>query len=86
MSSDVEFTLNIPAFNAILKSGGVQSLCESAAQAAAARAGGDYEVRIEHAHAITFTSVAAVWPRNKRGRLDNNKNNTLLKAVGATKV
>ena len=82
MSKSVRFVLNLPGLNALMKSGEMQSVLNAAAQQKAREAGDGYEAVIEQAHPISFIAIASVKTRNKKGRMDNNQNNTLLKVMG----
>ena len=85
MSKSVEFKLNLPGLNALMKSGEMQSILNAAAQSIASEAGDGYEAVIEQAHPISFVAIASVRTKNKKGRMDNNQNNTLLKVTGGKK-
>lgn len=78
------FELNLPGLNAIMKSGEMQALLNSAAAQIAAQAGDGYEA--ESAHPISFVAIASVRPATYEARRDNNKNNTLLKAAGSVRL
>ena len=84
MSKNVQFKLNLPGLNALMKSGEMQSVLNSAASSIASSAGAGYEV--ESAHSIKFIAIASVRAADFRARLDNAKNNTLLKAAGGTRI
>lgn len=80
MSKNVEFKLNLPGLNELMKSAEMQSALNEAAGKIQARAGAGYE--IESAHSISFVAIASVRAADYKARLDNLKNNTLLKAMG----
>lgn len=82
MSKSVRFVLNLPGLNALMKSGAMQSILNSAAESMAGTAGDGYEAVIEKAHPISFIAIASVKTKNAKGRMDNNQNNTLLKVSG----
>lgn len=82
MSKNVRFVLNLPGLNALMKSGEMQSILNAAAESIANTAGDGYEAVVEQAHPISFIAIASVRTKNKKGRFDNNQNNTLLKASG----
>lgn len=84
MSKNVTFKLNLPGLNTLMKSGEMQSVLNSAASSIASSAGEGYEV--ESAHSIKFIAIASVHAADFKARLDNAKNNTLLKAAGGTKI
>jgi len=78
------FELNLAGLNALMKSGAMQSVLNSAAGQIAARAGEGYEV--ESAHPISFVAIASVRTGSAESRRDNNKNNTLLKSLGGVSL
>ena len=78
--SNVKFKLNLPGLNELMKSAEMQSALNAAAGQIQARAGAGYEV--ESAHPISFVAIASVRAADYKARLDNLKNNTLLKAMG----
>lgn len=78
--SNVKFKLNLAGLNELMKSAEMQSTLNAAAGQIQARAGAGYEV--ESAHPISFVAIASVKAANYKARLDNLKNNTLLKAMG----
>lgn len=84
MSKNTTFKLNLPGLNMLMKSGEMQSVLNSAASSIASAAGSGYEV--ESAHSIKFIAIASVRAADFKARLDNSKNNTLLKAAGGTKI
>ena len=84
MSKDVEFRLNLPGLNALMKSGEMQSILNGAAQQIQSSLGDGYE--IESAHPISFIAIASVKAATYKARLDNNKSNTMLKALGGARL
>lgn len=78
------FRLNLPGLNELMKSGEMQAVINSAAQNIVSAAGDGYEA--ESAHPISFVAIASVRAATDEARRDNNRNNTLLKAVGGTRV
>lgn len=78
--SNVRFKLNLAGLNELMKSAEMQSTLNAAAGQIQARAGAGYEV--ESAHPISFVAIASVRAADYKARLDNLKNNTLLKAMG----
>lgn len=78
--SNVKFKLNLAGLNELMKSAEMQSTLNAAAGQIQARAGAGYEV--ESAHPISFVAIASVKAADYKARLDNLKNNTLLKAMG----
>ena len=86
MSKNVRFELKLSGLNELMKSAPMQAVLTSAAQSMAATAGEGYKAIVERAHPISFIAIASVRTVNDRARMDNNHNNTLLKARGKTKV
>lgn len=84
MSKDYEFRLNLPGLNALMKSAPMQSALNSAASSIANSAGDGFETEI--AHPISFVAIASVRAATFEARKNNSDNNTLLKAVGSTRV
>ena len=82
--SDVRFELNLRGLNAVMKSPEMQALINRAAAAMQSVAGDGYE--IEPAHPIGFIAIGSVRTGDFKSRLDNSKNNTLLKASGSVKI
>lgn len=81
MASKVEFELNLAGLNELMKSPEMQTALELAGQTVAGVANGDYGVRV---HLANFVAIANVYPDSKAAAQDNYKNNTLVKALGAS--
>lgn len=77
---NVEFELNIEGLREIMKSDGMVSILQSAGNSVASAAGDGYESSIWMG---SYAAVAYVDPVTKEAGLDNYKNNTLLKSLGA---
>lgn len=84
MSKNYTFKLNLKGLNELMKSGEMQSVLNKAASSIQGSAGAGYE--IEAAHPISFIAIASVRAADFKARLDNSKNNTLLKAAGGAKI
>lgn len=84
MSEKIKFKLDLPGLNALMKSGAMQGILNSAASSIAGGAGDGYE--IESAHPISFIAIASVRAATYKARKDNSENNTLLKATGSSKI
>ena len=84
MSSDVRFKLDLRGLNALMKSGEMQGILNSAAGQIAGRAGDGYET--EAAHPISFVAIGSVRAASWEARRDNNKNATLEKAAGGVRI
>ena len=78
MAKEVEFELNLPGLNELMKSSAMQSVLETAGRSVASGAGGDYGVRV---HNASFVAIANVYPDSKEAAQDNAANNSLLKAL-----
>ena len=79
--SKVDFKLNLPGLNELMKSPEMQAALQGAGNAVAGIAGDDYGVRV---HQASFVAIANVYPNSKKAAEDNYKNNTLVKALGAS--
>lgn len=77
----VKFTLNLPGLNELMKSPAMEAALEEAGNSVASIAGGDYGVRV---HQASFVAIANVYPASEKAAEDNYKNNTLVKALGAS--
>ena len=84
MSKNVRFVLNKPGLIALMKSGEMQSVLNMAAYQAQSALGKGYEV--EAAHPITYIAIASVRAKTRKAKLENNKDNTILKALGGTRI
>ena len=78
------FKLNLRGLNALMKSAEMCGVLNKAAVAMARTAGDGYEA--ETAHPISFVGITSVRTASRKAALDNNQNNTLLKAAGGTKI
>lgn len=74
--SSVKFEPNIAGFNELRRSGEMQAIIRGYAEAAAARAGNGYKVKMYPSRAIAVVEAAT-----EEAAQDNYDNNTLLKAV-----
>lgn len=77
-----------------MRSGEMQAIVNDAAQRIAAsvecEAYGNKAVdavyEVETARPLSFDMIASVYAANYEAKLDNSKNNTLLKAAGSVKI
>lgn len=74
------FELNSKGVIELYKSGWMQGVVSAAGKAVATAAGEEYGV---DPHLASFTAICTVYPKTFEARLDNEKNNTLLKACGS---
>ena len=81
MSNKVGFELNLAGLNELMKSAEMMAALEEAGRTVAGMAGGDYGVRV---HQASFVAIANVYPDSLKAAEDNYKNNTLVKALGAS--
>lgn len=81
MAKKVKFELNLAGLNELMKSSEMQGALESAGRAVANNAGTDYGVRV---HQASYVAIANVYPDSKQAAAENYKENTLLKALGAS--
>ena len=80
----VKFELNLPGLNELMKSTEMAEVMNTAADQIAAKCGEGYEV--ERAHPISFVGIASVRADTNEAKVDNRKNNTILKAAGSVKI
>ena len=78
------FKLNLRGLNELMKSAEMCRILNKAAVSIANKAGPGYEA--ETAHPINFVGITSVQTATFAARLDNSTHNTLLKAVGGTKI
>ena len=78
------FKLNIPGLNELMKSTEMAEVLNTAADQIAAKCGEGYEV--ERAHPISFVGIASARADTIEAKVDNRKNNTILKAAGSVKI
>lgn len=79
--SKVDFKLNLPGLNELMKSPEMMAVLEQAGNTVAGIAGDDYGVRV---HQASFVAIANVYPDSKKAAADNYKNNSLVRALGAS--
>ena len=80
----VKFELNLAGLNELMKSTEMAEVLNTAADQIAAKCGEGYEV--ERAHPISFVGIASVRADTIEAKIDNRKNNTILKAAGSVKI
>ena len=80
----VKFELNLAGLNELMKSTEMADVLNTAANQIAAKCGDGYEV--ERAHPISFVGIASVRADTIKAKVDNRKNNTILKAAGSVKI
>lgn len=78
--ANVDFKLNLPGLNELMKSSEMQAHLQRAGQAVASSAGGDYG---HQTYVLNFVAVENIYPASKRAAHENFTNNTLLKALGS---
>ena len=78
--ANVDFKLNLPGLNELMKSSEMQSHLSQAGAAVAGAAGGDYDHRT---YVINFVAVENIFPNSAEAMRDNMQNNTLLKSLGS---
>ncbi len=80
MSRDVDFELNLPGLNELMKSGAMQSALSEAGAAAANVAGDGFGSRT---HMASYVAITNVYPQTREAAEKNLKENTLIKACQA---
>lgn len=78
---NVKFELNLPGLNELMKSPEMQSALLEAGRSVANNAGSDYAAEV---HTANWIAISNVYPDSRRAAHENYKENTLLKALGAT--
>ena len=76
--ANVDFKLNLPGLNELMKSPEMQAHLARAGSAVASAAGGDYEHKT---YVIRYVAVENIFPASKEAAIDNSRNNTLIKAL-----
>ena len=76
----VDFKLNLPGLNEVMKSPGMQAHLAMAGAAVASAAGGDYDHKT---YVIRYVAVENIFPASKDAARENYQNNTLMKALGS---
>ena len=76
----VDFKLNLPGLNELMKSSEMQAHLKQAGAAVASAAGSDYDHKT---YVIRYVAVENIFPASKRAAHDNFQNNTLWKALGS---
>lgn len=93
--SDVDFKLNLPGLNELMKSPEMKSILADAAEKIAATANASASPNIKTANEgyvakmpidLRFISLAEVRAVNFGARLDNSRHNTLRKAMDSVKI
>ena len=80
MAKKVEFELNLPGLNELMKSAEMQKVLDQKAQAVQNAAGEGYN---RQTYPINWIAVSSIYPETRKAKKDNLKNNTLLKALSA---
>lgn len=80
MSKKTKVEINLLGINAMMKSAEIQSAVDAAGAAVAQMAGSDYA---SSTHLASYVAICNVWPDTKQAAIENNRDNTLVKAVDA---
>lgn len=75
-----KFELNLKGLNELMKSAEMQDALETAGQAVASAADGNYDTA---AHMLNYFVQVNVFPADRESAIKNARDNELLKAVGA---
>ena len=78
MSKKVDFVLNLPGLNEIMKSKPMKDHLQTAGEAVAGASGIECGVRV---HDGSWASLANVYPASKEAALENYKHNNIVKAL-----
>lgn len=79
--SSVDFELNLPGLNELMKSGEMQKILQEAAGRVQMTAGPGYESKVPIA---SYVAIAKIYPTDGKSFGDNMENNTLLKSLQTT--
>jgi len=80
MAKNVEFELNLPGLNELMKSSAMQSHLKQAGQAVASAAGEEYG---RSTYVLNYVAVENIYPTSAKAAIDNSNHNTLIKALGS---
>ena len=80
MANNVEFKLNLPGLNELMKSSAMQAHLAQAGRAVASAAGEDYDCST---YVLNYVAIENIYPTSAKAAIDNSNNNTLLKALGS---
>lgn len=80
MAKKVEFELNLPGLNQLMKSAEMQKVLDHKAQAVQSVAGEGFN---HQTYPINWIAVTSIYPETQKAKKDNLRDNTLLKALSA---
>lgn len=83
MSKTWDFEHNWKGYQALMKSAGVKAMLQPYAEKQKSNLGSGYETYTERGQTRWGVNV---WPKTKKAKKDNLKNNTLLKSLGGGKL
>ena len=78
--ADIEFKLNLPGLNELMKSPEMQAALDTAGERVRDIAGEGYATSARTGRYIGFCNI---YPEDKKAAKDNAENNTLIKALGS---
>lgn len=81
MSHEVEFVLNLPGLNEIMKSGAMQSILSTAGRRVASSAGEGFDSEVGIG---SYAAIGNVYPTDAKSAHEAYKNNALVKALGSS--
>lgn len=79
----VDFKLDIKGLRELMKSQEMQDILTDAGRQCAGNAGQGYDSRV---HTASYVAIANVYPDSEEAAKENSDKNTLLKALGSTRV
>lgn len=79
MAKKVEFKLNLPGLNELMKSSAMQSHMDEVGRRIAGNAGEGFE---SQTYVLNYVAVSHVFPTTGEAAAKNSRDNTLLKALG----
>lgn len=78
--ANIEFQLNLPGLNELMKSSAMQAHLHQAGAAVAGAAGTDYG---HTTYVLNWVAVENIYPASEEAARENYQNNTLLTALGS---
>lgn len=81
MSHEVEFVLNLPGLNEIMKSGAMQSILSTAGRRVASSAGEGFDSEVGIG---SYAAIGNVYPTDAESAWKSYRENALVKALGSS--
>ena len=84
MSKDVEFKLNLPGLNELMRSKEMQAIQNRALSQVAAQLGDGFAM--ETSHSISFVAIGSIRARTRKARKEQNESHVIDKAFWGVKI